>query len=62
MRFIKLLRQLLGIGQKDLARRAKLSTRELARIEAGEAVPERGHIQDLDAAFSEIVKERVRDA
>ena len=54
---IKLLRVMLGIGQAQLAARAGISVRELARIESGEVHPRAPISQALDAALMAIVRE-----
>lgn len=59
MRAIKKLRLLLDIGQQELARASGLSTRELARIEAGEQVPRRETAQGVDAGFDAILRARL---
>lgn len=58
MRALKKLRLLLDIGQQELARASGLSTRELARIEAGEQVPRRETAQGVDAGFDAILLAR----
>jgi transcriptional regulator with XRE-family HTH domain len=59
MRAIKRLRLLLDIGQQELAEASGLSTRELARIEAGEQVPRRDTAQGVDAGFDSILRARL---
>jgi len=53
-----MLRSLLGIPQKALAKRANVSVRELARIEAADVVPTRETAARVDAAFEEVITER----
>jgi transcriptional regulator with XRE-family HTH domain len=60
MRALKKLRLLLDIGQQELARASGLSTRELARIEAGEQLPRRETALGVDAGFDAILRERLR--
>lgn len=60
MRLVRTLRNLLNIGQEDLARRAGISPRELSRIEKGVAMPQPETITALDAAFTKTIDERVR--
>lgn len=55
---LKLLRVILAIGQQELAQRAGVSVRELARIEAAEVLPRRDVSQKLDLAFEAIIMER----
>jgi predicted transcriptional regulator len=59
---IKLLRVMLGIGQGQLASRAGISVRELARIENAEVLPRAPAAKALDAALMKIVRERARTA
>jgi predicted transcriptional regulator len=54
---VKLARVLLGIGQTQLAKRAGISVRELARIEIGEVHPKAQASQALDAALVAIIRE-----
>ena len=58
MRAVRLLRQILGVGQADLARRAGVSRRALARIESGESHPQQETAQELDRAFDEVIDQR----
>ena len=59
---LKLLRGILAVGQQELARRAGVSVRELARIEAAEVLPRREVSQKLDRAFEAIILERASPA
>jgi len=59
---IKLLRVILGIGQREFAQRAGVSLRELARIEAAEVIPRREVAQKIDLAFERYVLERAISA
>ena len=55
---LKLLRVMLGIGQAQLATRAGISVRELARIEAGDIQPSAPAWAAYDKALMEIVQAR----
>ena len=55
---IKLLRVILGIGQREFAQRSGVSLRELARIEAAEVIPRRDVAQKIDLAFEAFISER----
>ena len=55
---LKLLRVMLGIGQAQLATRAGISVRELARIESGEVQPSAPAWAAYDKALMEIVEAR----
>ena len=59
---IKLLRTMLRIGQSQLAERAGISVRELARIENAEVLPRPPAAKALDKAFAEFVLERATEA
>ena len=59
---IKLLRTMLRIGQSQLAERAGISVRELARIENAEVLPRPPAAKALDKAFAEFVLERAKAA
>jgi predicted transcriptional regulator len=59
---IKLLRVMLGIGQAQLAARAGISVRELARIESAEVLPRAPAAKALDGALMDIVRERAQAA
>lgn len=60
MRFLKVLRALLKVGQRELASKAGMSVRQLVRIEAGEAFPSRGMLLNIDRAIAQILVERAR--
>jgi transcriptional regulator with XRE-family HTH domain len=55
---LKLLRVMLGIGQAQLASRAGISVRELARIESGEVQPSAPAWAAYDKALAEIIEAR----
>ena len=55
---IKLLRVVLGIGQREFSQRSGVSIRELARIEAAEVLPRRDAAQKIDLAFEAFILER----
>ena len=55
---LKLLRVMLGVGQAQLAARAGISVRELARIESGEVQPSAPAWAAYDKALAEIVEAR----
>ena len=59
---IKLLRVVLGIGQREFSRRSGVSIRELARIEAAEVLPRRDVAQKIDRTFEQYVLERAAAA
>ena len=59
---LKLIRVILGIGQGQLAARAGVSVRELARIENAEVMPRAPAAKALDAALIGIVRDRAREA
>jgi len=59
---IKLLRVILGVGQREMAQRSGVSIRELARIEAAEVLPRRDVAQKLDLAFERVIQERAAPA
>ena len=59
---LKLLRVVLGIVQAELARRAEVSVRELARIERAEVLPRARVAQAIDGAIVAILFERTRSA
>jgi len=59
---VKLARTLLVIGQSQLAARAGISVRELARIENGQVTPRESAARSLDAALVGIVRDRAKDA
>lgn len=61
MRLVRILRAVFGIPQKQLAERAGISVRELARIEEGEVAPKQRVLDELDRAARNIIDERVRD-
>ena len=49
---------ILDVSQRDLARRAGISVRELSRIEKAEVMPKREAAAALDLAFAEVIVER----
>ena len=59
---IKLLRVILGVGQREMAQLSGVSIRELARIEAAEVLPRRDVAQKLDLAFERVIQERAAPA
>ena len=59
---LKLLRVILGIGQRELAQRSGVSIREIARIEAAEVLPRRDVAQKLDLAFEQVSLRRAAPA
>jgi len=59
---IKLLRVILGVGQREMAQLSGVSIRELARIEAAEVLPRRDVAQKLDLAFEKIIHGRAARA
>ena len=59
---IKLLRVVLGIGQREFSQRSGVSIRELARIEAAEVLPRRDAAQKIDLAFENFILERAASA
>lgn len=61
MYVLKLLRVLLGIGQAQLAARAGISVRELARIERGDVRPSAPSMAAYDRAIEEIVEARAAE-
>lgn len=61
MRAIKRLRQLLAIGQQELAAKSGLSVRQLARIEAGQQVVNEKTSQGVDAGFDAILGARLKE-
>ena len=54
---LKLLRVMLGVSQAQLATRAGISVRELARIESGE-IRDAPSVDAYDRALAEIVEAR----
>lgn len=62
VRIVRLVRNILGIRQEDLARRSQLSTRELARIERGDAHPTAATARAIDDAIEAEVDDRLARA
>ena len=58
MEIVRLVRALLSISQRDLAKRSGISVRELARIESGEVYPRREAAAAVSRAFASIIIER----
>ena len=52
---------ILDVSQRDLARRAGISVRELSRIEKGEVMPKREAAAALDRAFKQIIQARAAE-
>ena len=61
VRFVRTLRNLLGIPQKNLAEDAGLSVRELQRVEAGDVVPSGDTVRGLDDAFDKAITRRLKE-
>ena len=60
MRTLRLLRAFLGLSRGEVCAAARLSIRELSRIEAGEAFPTAQTMQRLDAAFHKLLMARLQ--
>jgi transcriptional regulator with XRE-family HTH domain len=58
VRFLRVIRAVYSIRQQELAKRSGVSVREIARVEAGEAMPSRGFMDAIEKAFTEILVER----
>lgn len=55
---IRLLRTILALSRRELARRSGVSVRELARIEAAEVLPRREAAKAIDRALLAAIMER----